>query len=687
VIAGNSASTGGGAFRGTLNDCSILRNSAQHGGGARDSTLIACTVISNSAIIYGGGVYGHPLGPTALTNCTLLGNSALYGGGAYGESTTTACTLVNCTVVGNSATGILNGATGDFGGGGADRSRLINCVVYHNQGAATQNDNVHRCTINSCCTTPLPLGGNGNITNAPLFVDLAGGNLHLQPNSPCIDAGLDLSGDVAHDLDGRPRPLDGNADGLPAFDMGAYEHAVLFVRQDSPNPSPPYNSWLSAATNLQDAANLTLAGAGDQILVTNGVYRYGGRAEGRLVADQALTTIQSVNGPLFTVIDGGGVVRCVYLENGTSLSGFTLTNGAAPNTSGGGVAFGGAPSDAVVSNCVIVGNSAKFGGGAASALYFGGDLPMGGMLVDCVLRSNTATGPFNPPLNPFGGGADNCKLYRCTIVGNSSSFDAGGVSASTLQNCLLTGNTAGTVGGGAIWSTLIQCTVVGNAASYGGGTYFSTLENSINFDNTSPNYVGGFLSYSCTTPLASGTGNITNAPLFIDQVNGNLRLQSNSPCINTGNNAYVEGSTDLDGRPRIVSGTVDIGAYEFQPGLSGEFIGWLAGFGLPTDGSADYADSDADGHNAWQEWRADTVPTNAASVLRLFAPTGTVAGVTVRWQSVLSRKYFVERSSDVGTPPVFSVIQTNIPGQAIETSFSDTDAIGPGPFFYRVGIR
>ena len=42
-------------------------------------------------------------------------------------------------------------------------------------------------------------------------------------------------------------------------------------------PTPPFPNWATAATNIQDAVDA--AGAGDQILVTNGIYASPGRAE------------------------------------------------------------------------------------------------------------------------------------------------------------------------------------------------------------------------------------------------------------------------------------------------------------------------------------------------------------------------------------------------------------------------
>src|SRR5262249_19222353 len=140
-----------------------------------------------------------------------------------------------------------------------------------------------------------------------------------------------------------------------------------------------------------------------------------------------------------------------------------------------------------------------------------------------------------------------------------------------------------------------------NATVEGGGIYNARSSSCIIYDNLAPtgsNYssIGYTPNYSCVNPLPPGeTGDITNAPAFIDAGNGNFRLQTNSPCINIGSGS--PGMYDLDGRPRIVGGKIDMGAYEFQgPGV-GEFTAWLQQHGLPTDGSADYADSDGDGMN------------------------------------------------------------------------------------------
>jgi hypothetical protein len=404
-----------------------------------------------------------------------------------------------------------------------------------------------------------------------------------------------------------------------------------------------YVSPESAYTTIQQAVDAAVAG--DLILVTNGVYATGGRAagEGNLVNRVAVekpVTLLSVNGPQFTVIDGLWTVPCVHLTDGARLSGFTLTHGRAYD--GGGVAC--TSTNAVVTNCLIVGNSAPgwtadgSGGGA-----------VGGALYNCTLANNWAW--------YWGGGAAYCTLYNCTLTGNGT-VNGGGASDCTLYNCTLTGNTASA-----------QFGAVGGAA--GGALY-----NCILCFNTGAQYSG----YSSNLNYCW-----TSDPLFVDYTNGNLRLQSNSPCINAGNNAYVTTTTDLDGRPRIVGGRVDMGAYEFQPGVSGAFIGWLQQYGLPTNGTGDSTDPDHDGMNNWQEWCCGTCPTNQLSALRLLsaAPSGTNA--TVTWQSVSGVNYSLKRSTNLASP--FTLVATNIIGQAGTTSYADTNATGAGPFFYRAGVN
>jgi len=50
-----------------------------------------------------------------------------------------------------------------------------------------------------------------------------------------------------------------------------------------------------------------------------------------------------------------------------------------------------------------------------------------------------------------------------------------------------------------------------------------------------------------------------------------------------------------------------------------------------------------------------------------------VSGVIVSWQSVSSRRYFLERAKSVGSAS-FSLLSSNIFGQADATSYTDTNA-------------
>ena len=322
--------------------------------------------------------------------------------------------------------------------------------------------------------------------------------------------------------------------------------ATRYVWQNSPSPAPPYTNWATAAHVIQDAVDAALAG--DEIVVTNGTYATGGRAVGtnvlvnRVAVDKPLT-LRSVNGPEVTIIqgyqvpgttNGDGAIRCVYLADGASLSGFTLTNGATRTVgglereqSGGGLWC--ESINAVASNCVVVGNSAGSGGGASE-----------GTLNNCVLTGNSAD---------CGGGANYEHAEQLCAHRQLGSAAAAGRTMSTLNNCTLTGNSADSVGGGAVGGTLNNCIV-----------YFNTARTGANYNDDFDLFRAPMMNHCCTTPMPNnGVGNLTLDP----QLASATYLSASSPCRGAGSAAYTTG-TDIDGEPWV--SPPSIGCDEYHAG-------------------------------------------------------------------------------------------------------------------------
>ncbi|MGC3959463.1 MAG: hypothetical protein QM813_16405 [Verrucomicrobiota bacterium] len=211
--------------------------------------------------------------------------------------------------------------------------------------------------------------------------------------------------------------------------FGAVTSAVAqlvfrFVNVSNSAPAAPFTTWGTAATTIQDA--IDAAAAGEVILVTNGVYRAGGRVmqadlTNRVALNKAVV-LQSVNGSEATIIEGQwnpvvtngpAAVRGVWMTNGAALNGFAIRGGATrvgtSQIDGGGIWA--SSTNALVYNSVVVSNTAFGQGGGAFRVA----------LVNCMLVGNRAIGSGTPGagtgLGGQGGGAAGSNLRNCTVQG------------------------------------------------------------------------------------------------------------------------------------------------------------------------------------------------------------------------------------------------------------------------------
>jgi len=632
----------------TITKVTFHENSAGIDGGGvynkdhSSPNIVNAEFLSNSSN-HGGALYSYDYSHPVVTNATFSKNNAgVRGGGIYIWNDASA-TFNNCIIWGNTTTPGINGQQICVDG---DNAFMNYCCIsdiaediYIMEGTFTATDTI-----------------NAN----PKFIDPAG-DLRIYGNSPCVNTGNNNYNSESYDIRGEARIQN------TTIDMGAYEWTAgidqvtdtVYVSADASGDNTGTN-WTNALTSFQAALNL--AASGDQVWVAAGTYKpsyaydltnssryyhfrmiegveiYGGFAGTETALSQR--TDFAMDGANETILSGdiyGDNCYHVFfhpdglnITNTAKLDGFTIkkgsANGSDPHDRGGGMySHNSAP---IITNVTFLENNAINYGGA---MHTKGIAPS---ISHVSFLSNYA--------GKNGGGMDNNTtniqtITNVTFLGNIAGESGGGIhnyhSSPAITNVTFIGNLAGNQGGGLnnfnSSPTITNATFSMNWSGYGGGisNYNSsspTLNNCIMWGNIVDNegqqiYLDGdtcTLNYCCyaneTNDVTTANGgtltvsnnNITTNPKFVNP-EGDSRICGNSPCVNAGNNDYNTQSYDIRGEARIQNAIIDMGAYEWTPGLD------------PATSTV-YVRAGAIGNNNGTNWR--NAFTSFQSALEIVAP-------------------------------------------------------------------
>ncbi|TKC63648.1 DUF1565 domain-containing protein [Pedobacter hiemivivus] len=234
-----------------------------------------------------------------------------------------------------------------------------------------------------------------------------------------------------------------------------------------------------------------------------------------------------------------------------------------------------------ISKTEFIGNRASTGG----AIFLANGTTT---FTDVQFKNNTTAGTGGAL---YAAGVVN--INRGAFINNTSvQYGAAIFSASTLKidNTIFSRNSvtsAAAYYGGAIFlnsgNALINNTSFSNNSigynkgtatlSYGGAVYRSggtaTINNSIFWGNKRGNDVldqmnGGLIvgTSIVQSGYAAGTDIKIGDPMFVNAATDDLQLKGGSLAIDAGNNNWQAFDKDLSGNPRVVNGTIDLGAYE-----------------------------------------------------------------------------------------------------------------------------
>ncbi|HEY3411911.1 MAG TPA: right-handed parallel beta-helix repeat-containing protein [Armatimonadota bacterium] len=570
----------GGSRYGAIDGFTIRNGSMSGGTGGGIYCSASFPAVSNNTFIgnvaaTGGAIslYGGEGGTATVTNNTFIGNVALNTAGAIWCVNGASTLISGCRFQGNTSpegsavrlntpgSAILRNNTfaGNQGAGGAvtlsGPMTLENNIVASNAsgiallsgGSATFRNN---CVFGNGSAgfkgVTDPTGTDGNISADPRLAAPAFGNLHIQPDSPCVDAGGGAVPPESTDMDGQPRVQGARVDiGADESDGTAWPvMAPAIVRVSAAgSDSADGSSWSLAKRSVQ-AAIEAAAVAGGEVWVAAGTYPehitlrpftyvYGGFSGVETARDERRWGVNRA------VIDGGGTGPVVTARQGavyTTVDGFTLRNGKGLDYGGGVVVRYSSPT---ISHNIITSNTASYGGGVWG-------VNATGVIRDNLFYSNSAT-------NAGGGlylSGGSPHLANNTIVDNSTvntNATGGGIylyaSTPVLAGNIIAHNTSGLCGSQSTPVSRNNCIALNGTADFFGITDFT-----------------------------GANGNIRQDPRLADRATADYRLLPTSRCIDAGGDSdSPAGDLDLDGGPRSRFAHVDIGAYEsavaFQPGV------------------------------------------------------------------------------------------------------------------------
>lgn len=575
----------------TVTNSAFTNNHAPMGGAIANEgtmTIIGSTISGNTAGFHGGGIMNSN-GSLTLINSTISGNTAQgymsgngSGGGILNHSV---LTLINSTVSGN-----IGGVGGGISSSGTLNYR--NTILANNSGGdCSVSGSIGTSSYNLVEDGSCSNGAVNNLSGDPKLGPLAdnGGIVlthALLAGSPAIDAGDDTFC-PATDQRGEARPQNS------ACDIGSYEAGPQPVLRLAKSVTPTVNVLENGVVTY----TITLNNIGEEVATS-------------VILTDTLPGEVAFNAweenPGATVTDG--VISWDGTVGTSSVLTFVFT---ATSTAG---------ANEIVTNSVEVTSTEQIRSAAASF--------MGPCHFTAAVTSNADSGPgslrqaiaeacpdgeitFSTDTTILLNGALTIdknllidgSLALVTVNGNNNGgvFNIAAKNNVTLSHLIITGSNFHQ---GAIQNfgtlTIINSVIFDNNSFMGVGGIYN--DGTLNMNNCTIAYntsgMGadgmanhGLLNFHNTIISLNGWANCSNSgtigeninnlvqngecsdhgvnflssdPLFINAGSGNFRLRHNSPAVNTGNPPSLLNLVDMDGRPRIIDGIVDRGAYEFQ---------------------------------------------------------------------------------------------------------------------------